>query len=193
MPPSVERWNTRYRRKAGDDRPQACALLRDYRHLLPTSGQALDVACGRGGNALLLAAHGLTTSAWDYADVAIDQLHHHASQMSLPINVEVRDVQQQPPAAATFDVIVVSHFLERELAEPLAAALKPQGLLFYQTFIQDKVTDDGPDNTDYRLQPNELLDLFVSLRVVYYREEGRIGDTTQGFRDRAQFIGYRHD
>ena len=193
MAPSVDHWNTRYRRKSGDGRPQACSLLREYRHLLPTSGQALDIACGRGGNALLLAANGLATSAWDYADAAIEQVHHHASQMSLPIEAKVRDVQQQPPAAATFDVIVVCHFLERNLAGPIAAALKPQGLLFYQTFTQDKVSDNGPDNPDYRLKPNELLSLFPDLRVVYYREEGSIGDTTQGFRDRAQYIGYRDD
>lgn len=193
MPPSIEHWNRRYRHKAGDERPQACSLLREFRHLLPTSGHALDIACGRGGNALLLAAHGLTTSAWDYANVAIDQLHYHASQMSLPVAAEVRDVQQQPPVARTFDVIVVCHFLERKLADALAVALKPQGLLFYQTFVRDKVSDNGPANPDYRLKPNELLDLFTGLHVVYYREEGSIGDTSQGFRDRAQLIGHKRD
>jgi tellurite methyltransferase len=41
-----------------------------------------------------------------------------------------------------FDVIVVSRFLDRTLSDAIIDALKPDGLLFYQTFTRDK------DNTD---------------------------------------------
>ncbi len=191
MAAEADRWDARHRQADDNNRPQACAVLREYRHLLPATGQAVDIACGRGGNALLLAASGLTASAWDYSGVAIGKLRRHAEQLGLPLSTEVRDVTAQPPPQAAFDIIVVCHFLERDLAQPLVAALKPGGLLFYQTFIMDKVTDHGPSNPDYRLAPNELLTLFADLRVVYYREEGRLGNTDQGFRDRAQFIGHK--
>jgi len=97
-------------------------------------------------------------------------------------------VVAQPPEAGSFDVIVVAHFLERALAPALMAALRPGGLLFYQTFIKEKVTDRGPGNPSYRLGRNELLKLFPSLEVVVYREEARIGDTTRGFRDQAMLV-----
>ena len=48
-------------------------------------------------------------------------------------------------------------------------ALKPQGLLFYQTFTHERVTDQGPSNPSYRLAPNELLELFAPLHVLVTR------------------------
>lgn len=193
MAPDADRWDRRYRALEDDEYPRACEVLRDNRHLLPDRGKALDIACGRGGNALLLADQGLDTSAWDYSAVAIDKLRQNAEQMQLKIATEVRDVVTAPPEPESFDVIVISHFLERSLCNSLMAALKRSGLLFYQTFTVDRVTDHGPDNPEYRLAANELLKLFAELRVVFYREEGRLGDPGQGFRDRAQYIGYRHD
>ncbi|MDZ7735460.1 MAG: class I SAM-dependent methyltransferase [Gammaproteobacteria bacterium] len=189
MAPDAERWNERYRALDNSDCPQACEVLEHYRHLLPHRGQALDIACGSGGNALLLAAHGLSTSAWDYSAVAIDKLRQHAEQQDLHIHTEIRDVTAEPPTGGSFDVIVVSHYLERGLCDSIIDALKPGGLLFYQTFTVEKVTDNGPANPDYRLAPNELLSLFAGLRVVFYREEGHLGDLERGFRDRVQFIG----
>jgi len=189
--PHAERWNERYRALDDNDPPQACEVLEHNRHLLPQRGRALDIACGRGGNALLLAGHGLSTSAWDYSAVAIQKLRQHAEQLDLQIHTEIRDVTAEPPTGESFDVIVVCHYLDRGLCDSIIDALKPGGLLFYQTFTVEKVTDNGPANPDYRLAPNELLSLFAGLRVVFYREESQLGDLERGFRDRAQFIGYK--
>ena len=191
MIPDAQHWDSRYRALEDNGFPRACAVLLDNQHLLPEHGQALDVACGRGGNALLLATRGLDTSAWDYSSVAINKLRQFSELRKLNLNTEVRDVVTAPPDVEAFDVIVVSHFLERSLCNSLVGALKPGGLLFYQTFTVDRVTDNGPDNPEYRLTANELLALFAELRVILYREEGCIGDPHEGFRDRAQFIGYK--
>ena len=75
----------------------------------------------------------------------------------------------------------------------MAAALRPGGLLFYQTFILDRVDDSGPRDGPFRLQTNELLQLFPDLIVRFYREEGRIGDIGRGFRNRAQLVAQRRD
>ena len=48
--------------------------------------------------------------------------------------------------------------------------------------------DTGPSNPDYRLNVNELLVMFTRLRILLYREEGRIGDITRGFRNEAMLI-----
>ena len=48
--------------------PVACTLLSEHKYLLPTEGKALDLACGLGGNALMLAASGLSVEAWDISD-----------------------------------------------------------------------------------------------------------------------------
>jgi len=182
-----ELWNQRY--KNASHSSLACDVLRNHAHLLPKHGTALDVACGLGGNALLLAHHGLQTFAWDFADNAIEALKQQAKD--LPLYPEVRNVVEQPPAEKSFDVIVVSRFLERELAPALINALAPQGLLFYQTFSRTFVEDSPPRNPAFRLADNELLQLFSPLKVVFYQEEARIGDLEQGTRNEAFFIGQR--
>ena len=171
--------------------PMPARVLTEHAHLLPKSGVALDLACGQGGNALFLARRGLAAHAWDISGVAIDELQRLAQVENLEIQTSIRDVSEHPPDPGSFDVICVSFYLERTITRQIIAALKPQGLLFYQTFIHEKVTDEGPDNSSYRLGPNELLELFAPLHVLAYREEGRTGDLQQGLRDTAWLVAQR--
>jgi SAM-dependent methyltransferase len=156
----------------------------------------LDLACGLGGNALLLAQAQLHTTAWDISSVAISRLQAMAIDKALAnLQAEVRDVELDPPPVARFDVIVVSYFLARQLAPSLIAALKPGGMLFYQTFTRIAVSAEGPGNPHFRLGDNELLRLFRPLAIRFYREENRLGDLSQGRRDVAMLVaekaGYR--
>ena len=89
----------------------------------------------------------------------------------------------------SFDVIVVSRFLDRTLSDAIIGALKPDGLLFYQTFTQEKVSQQRPNNPDYLLGCGELLELFSPLRVVFYRENALIGEHHRGLRNEARFVG----
>ena len=182
------KWDARYR---GSATAAATEVLVENRHLLPAVGEALDLACGLGGNALLLARHGLRTTAWDLSPVAIERLAAEAE--GLPLRAEVRDVLAAPPAAGSFDVIVVSRFLERDLCPLLMAALRPGGLLFYQTFTRDKAVPGGPSTPDFLLAENELLRLFEGLRLRVYREEGCLGDVTRGLRNEALLVAQRPD
>ena len=166
--------------------PRALEVLIENKHLLPRSGTALDLACGLGGSGLLLAEHGLQTWAWDMSPVAIAALEQRAAM--LPLHAETRDVVKDPPEPGRFDVICVGHFLERGLCTDIAAALKPGGLLFYQTFGRETVDETGPRTPAYRLATNELLQLFPRLIVRFYRDEGGVGDRSRGFRNRAQLV-----
>ncbi len=159
-------WNSRYQKAT--DMPPPCQVVAAYTHLLPTTGTALDLACGLGANALLLARHGLKTYAWDYAETALERLQAKSEQVE--IHTELRDVVNSPPSANSFDVIVVCHFLDRHLVPFLTQALKPNGLVFYQTFT--RTGDTGPKNPAFRLAENELLRLFADLQIVVYHEEG---------------------
>ena len=183
------RWDERH--AAAEVMPAPAAVLSENLHLLPERGRALDLASGLGASALLLARHGLDVVAWDLSPVAVNRLCEVARGMHLPIVAEARDVCACPPAPESFDCIVVAHFLERTLAPGLAAALRPGGLLFYQTFSQDGVSGRGPNNPKYRLATNELLRLFPGLTLRFYREDGLVGDLGRGTRDLVQFIGQR--
>lgn len=185
------RWDRRYS-EASVENAEPARVLMDYAHLLPQGGLALDLACGLGGNAVLLAEHGLKTFAWDLSPVAVDKVGQWSRDNLLSITAEVRDAVAAPPEPERFDVVVVSRFLERSLAGPLAHCLRPGGLLFYQTFTRNAVhAERGPGDPAYRLADNELLRLFSSLQVLAYREEGRVGDPEQGLRDEALLVARR--
>ncbi len=187
------KWDQRYRdRRPGEADP--AWVLREYGHLLPSGGEALDFACGLGDNAIYLARRGFRVSAWDLSPVAIDKLARYAAAEGLPVQAAVRDVEAEPPPAGRFDVIVVSHFLHRPGLPALAAALRPGGLLYYQTWTVDKRPDGpGPSDPRFLLRPNELLRAFCSLRLLAYREEGRCGDPARGVRDIAALVAQREE
>jgi SAM-dependent methyltransferase len=182
-----EKWNERYRAAAGER--QVSRVLKENLHLLPGNGHALDLACGLGGNAILLAQQGLKVDAWDIADVPIAALRDAALEQHLSIQAEVRDVETNPPVPATFDVIVVSYFLDRDIIPALIQSLKPGGLIYYQTFTRQRVSDRGPQREEFRLADQELLQLFSELQILFYREEGCVGDMQRGFRDEAMLVG----
>ena len=182
-----EKWN--YRHSQADGFSQPAKVLEENLHLLPLSGNVLDLACGRGGNALYLAEKNkLSVDAWDISDVAIDRVVSEANGRGLSVNAQVRDVSQHPPRPSSFDAIIVTHFLDRALAPALVDALSPGGMLFYQTFTRAAVGNGGPSNPEMRLADNELLELFHGLRLRVYREEGVLGDVKQGWRNLAMLV-----
>lgn len=188
----AEKWDAIYRTgKHGNGQAQPAKVLVENQHLLPDQGKALDLATGRGANAILLAQHGLDTYAWDISETVIEQLSETARSLQLDIKTEARDVIATLPEAESFDVIVVSRFLDRQLMQHIINALNKDGLLFYQTFTKERIGDSGPSNDDYRLAKNELLQLCQGLHIVSYKEEGLLGNLDSGFRNEAMLIGQR--
>jgi len=185
--PDQEKWDRIYSNRP-DTNPVTAEVLQHNQHLLPETGHVLDLACGLGGNSLLLAEKGLTVSCWDISPVAIRHLQQRAQAKNLGIDAKVRDVIEQPPEANSVDVLVVTHFLQRGMTELLTATLRPGGLLFYQTFCRNKVSQQGPSNPDYLLKDNELLTMFAGLKVRVYREESLLGDHFMGWRNQAMLV-----
>lgn len=185
-----KKWDERYRETIVNY-PEPAIVLQQNQHLLPKQGHALDIACGLGANALLMASLGLQTHAWDISGEALTKLSAEAQRRQLNILTEQRDVSAQIPEENSFDVIVVSHFLDRPLCGQLIEALKPNGLLFYQTFCRDKVENTGPQNTEFLLADNELLSLFAGLKTRVYREESLLGNIMQGWRNQAMLVAQK--
>lgn len=185
------KWDERH--ADADKRPAPAEVLMRNLHLLPARGLALDLACGLGGNALTLAQKGLDVVAWDISPVAVQRLNAYAAEAKLTnLNAEQRDVEVSPPPPGQFDLIIVSHYLERSLIPALIDALSPGGLIYYQTFIKAAVSAIGPQNPLFRLDDNELLRLFSCLKLRYYREENRLGDVSEGMRDVAMLVAEKN-
>ena len=185
----ISKWNNIY--SQDQEFYRAVQVLTENEFLLPAAGTALDLACGLGANAIFLAKQGLAVTAWDISFVAIDKLTAYAVQQGLNINACQEKIVADSFTGCYFDVIVVSRFLDRTLSNAIIGALKPDGLLFYQTFTREKASPRPPNNPDYLLIENELLALFSPLRVIFYRENALIGKQLRGLRNEAQFIGQK--
>ena len=136
-------------------------------------GEALDLACGGGRHARLLAARG-------HAVVAVDRDPAALAQAAGPGIATLQcDLEGEgaawPFAPGRFAGIVVTNYLHRPLFAHLAAALAPGGILVYETFAQGNERFGKPSNPAFLLAPGELLDVARShgLTVLAY-EDGRI-------------------
>jgi len=145
---------------------------------VPRRGDAVDVACGTGRHALWLANRGLSTLALDRDADAIDRLNDEAARRALTLRAEVVDLEdgQATLTPSAYDVIVVVHYLHRPLFPVLIAALRPGGVLVYETFTRAQAARGKPTNPAFLLEPGELVELVRPLDIVASREgdyEGR--------------------
>ena len=134
--------------------------------------RAIDVACGNGRHALWLAAAGLATEAVDRDADAIARLREEALRRGLEMDARVEDLER--PGASLgherYDVIVVFRYLHRPLFAALRTALRPNGLLIYETFTVGQAVRGKPSNPAFLLNHHELPTLVAPLQVMRERE-----------------------
>lgn len=125
-----ERWNAKWRERAGDLEPPT-RFVEEHLALLPRRGRALDVAGGAGRHAVLLARHGLDVTLVDGSDVALEQAERRATTVGVVGRIRLvrHDLDDPLPFAPLFDVLVMVHYLNREQRDALAELLVVDGLL----------------------------------------------------------------
>ena len=143
-----------------------------HRHLLPRTGHALDVACGSGRHAVWLAALGLHVLAVDRSATAIAGLSAHPLASAGSIDAQVGDLETGELGIApdAYDVVVVTHYLHRPLFPQLVAALRPGGVLVYETFTTAQAARGKPTSPEFLLRPGELVELVRPLAILAERE-----------------------
>lgn len=137
---------------------------------LAPPGPALDVACGSGRHALAIARTGRTVDAIDRDPERCAQLAAEARRDNLRIRVVCADLEQMPLPVGRYAIVVDTLYLDRAFVPALVAALRPGGLLLFETFAFEQLATGHPRNPAFVLQPNELLRLASGLRVLAYHE-----------------------
>lgn len=128
----------------------------------------LDLACGYGRHARLLAQLGYRVAAVDRDVQALGALAAVAAA-----EVKVADLEDGtwPYPGAAFAGIVIANYLHRPLFPCLLDSLEPGGLLIYETFAVGNERCGRPSNPQFLLQPGELLSVaFGRLRVIAYED-----------------------
>lgn len=156
--------------------PRPSGFLVEQLPRLP-KGMALDVATGRGRNTLYLAAQGYAVEGLDRDEQALAEVAAAARQRNLTSlvvrHLDLEADPDQPPAfpKERYDVILCFFYLHRPLFPPLLQALKPGGMLVYETFLIDNhLRRQHPRRREFCLSHNELLRLTTGLRILHYDE-----------------------
>jgi SAM-dependent methyltransferase len=134
-------------------------------------GPVLDLACGYGRHSLAAAKLGLPVLAMDRNQEALRALQRIAPPLVQCVRTDLEREAIIPVAPASCGAILVFRFLFRPLAPAIVRALRPGGLLLYETFTtHQRNLGQGPRNKAFLLEPNELPQLFVDLQRIDYEE-----------------------
>ena len=162
------RWEERYRsgRRSATEVPSE--FLRAHTHLL--SGRVLDVAAGAGRNALFLARRGLFVEALDISFTGLRMARDAARAEALTLLAAQVDLESWPLPRQRYDAIINIRYLQRSLFGPLRRALKPAGILMFETFLIDQQTLSEHRTAAYLLQRGELRVAFSDFEILVYEE-----------------------
>jgi len=148
---------------------EVSAWVARWAPLIP-QGAALDLACGSGRHARLLASLGHAVTALD-RDAQSLAAASGPGIATLQHDLEAPDAVW-PMAPGSLAGIVVTNYLHRPLFGQIAAALAPDGVLIYETFARGNEIFGKPSNPAFLLNPGELLELAAlgGLRVLAYED-----------------------
>jgi tellurite methyltransferase len=186
MPANISDWDARHRDSAQNTPAEPASIVLEWLPLLP-SGPALDIACGTGRHALLLAARGLSVTAVDWSGAALDVLENRARTAKLRVsrgdaanlaNSQARGIrlvqanlEEMLLPVASFSLILCLQYLLRSLFAQMVRALRPGGVVLFETFTRAQLNyAGGPRNPEYLLEPGELRTAFPGLHILFYRE-----------------------
>ena len=107
-----EKWNRKYRNAEGCDQQPSPAIVAQHGYL-PTTGKAIDVAGGQGNHAIWLAQQGLDVTLADISSVALEQASQRASQLGVPLETCLIDLEEEPFPIGPWNLILSSLYLYR--------------------------------------------------------------------------------
>ena len=183
-----ERWDSKH--TAEQEPGEPAAFLRQIFQTGPWEiqpGRALDIATGKGRNALFLAEQGFTVDAIDISEVGLQQAQRQAEKQGLTLNWIQADLASFEFPDSAYDLILNINFLLRSLVPKMKKALRPGGYIIFDTYLIDQQDLGHPRNPAYLLNHNELLDLFRGFRILCYQEGKFFADGKESFR--AELLG----
>ncbi len=183
--PDAVKWNGRYETD-GLFRQQGhpSHMLQAFAHLLPENGVVLDAAAGVGVNALFVAQRGISVVALDISEVGLRLLRQQAAELEVRVETAVFDLTQPCFPANCVDVVLNFRFLERAAFAAYRQALRPGGLLFFETFVRT----GNEETPTYFLEPGELHQAFADFEVIHSAETTIQGHRSGNMRHVAQLV-----
>jgi SAM-dependent methyltransferase len=176
-------WNERYLRGEHATLEPNPLLVRVTEALKP--GRALDVACGAGRHALLLARLGWRVTAVDASSAGVEITRERARVLNLDVDAHIADLERGEfeIEREAYDLIIVFYYLQRNLWPELRAGLRPGGRLVAAIHLVNEDHDAETGNPNFLLQPGELRSEFDGWEIEHYHET-RLTDEDAGLHHR---------
>jgi tellurite methyltransferase len=185
--PCGRSWDDRYADGDWLDVPEPSRILTEALPWLPDPGLALDLACGAGRNALFLAGRGWRVVGVDLSVEGLRRMHRKGGEEGLPILPVLADAGEFRVRPGSLDLVVNTFFLLREAFPLIREALRPGGLLVFETFSVIELEELGGDiRRAFTLERGELLEAFGDFHVLLH-EEG-VFERDEGERGLARLI-----
>ena len=136
-------------------------------------GPVLDLACGDGQNGVFLAERGLGVTCCDISRDALGRAGELAGRRGVRVSLWEVDLERpgiNPLQEDTYSAILVFRYLHRPLFPCIRKALRPGGLLVYETFTVEQAVFGRPRNPDHLLHPGELRQAFADWEILHLFE-----------------------
>lgn len=167
-----DKWDARYRNVDVAAPPDPSQTLLEVEPGLKP-GDALDLACGVGRNALYLARRRWRVQAVDFSEVAISQGRQFAASENLSVDWLVRDLNVWRPTPARFALVIIYYLhlphpqMSRILVEA-ERAVRPGGLLLVVGHHLDNIEagTGGPKHADVAHTPEIVTEMLEQLEVI---------------------------
>ncbi|RJP52489.1 MAG: class I SAM-dependent methyltransferase [Anaerolineaceae bacterium] len=177
--PDALRWDERYSRETERFALRAPRhLLTSHLDLLPPNGLILDAACGTTSTGRYLAAHGWRVIALDVSNAALRLARQKVKKDASPVSFAVMDMVNPWLPESHFDVILNFYFLSRPIIPTYRQALKPGGLLFFETYLREPHA-----NAERYLESQELRRFFDDWDILHYIEVERLVRARSGYEE----------
>ncbi len=191
-----DKWNARYAGGAYGTLTRPSALLARWLGHLGVPGpapRAVDIAGGRGRNALFLARRGWRVDAVDISRVALEHLRAAAYAEGLPVRCAERDLEPTSSGLDAFegpryDLALMIRYTDTPLVEALPRILAPGGHLIAEMHLQTDAAVAGPRSPRFRVAAGELRKAGTALELLYYHE-GLVTDPDGRTVALAQLVG----
>jgi tellurite methyltransferase len=151
-----------------------------------TAGQALDIACGAGRNAIFLAERGWKVTAVDSSQTGIELAGKRATARNVALDLRVADLERDEFRIEPdyYDLICNFYYLQRDLFPQIRAGVRHGAVVVAAIHMVDDSPELKPMNPAYLLKPGELRAEFYGWELLHYLE----GSSSANERKRAEIV-----
>ena len=167
-PKDKDRWNSKYETEVYLFGEKPIPFLVDNVHLL-RRGKVLDIAMGEGRNGVYLATQGFEVLGLDISEKGLEKAHNLAKKNKVTIETKVVDLESFTLEPNSYDVILCTYYMQKDLFKQFQSALKPGGMIVVETYNVDYLKY-VQFSRKWALDTNEMLDIFKGLRVIRYQD-----------------------